>query len=61
MKENGKKERKMGKVYSFKILGVEIYAFGGKYDGEWKNDLKNGKGINGFKYRDVLFPRSRKI
>lgn len=29
---------------SYNILGTQLFADGGKYDGDWKDDKKAGKG-----------------
>ena len=47
MKEAGKMIRKMVKVkVRVKGIGAEEYAKGGKYNGDWVSDRKNGFGKN---------------
>jgi len=40
----GKTVKDMDGVISFYTLGTQYFADGGKYDGEWKDDKKSGKG-----------------
>ena len=35
----------MGKVVEFIIIGVYYYDIGNKYEGEWANNNRHGKGI----------------
>lgn len=54
MKEIGRRGRDMELVLARESVGVCEYADGSKYNGEWVDDLKNGKGVyeypNGDKY-----------
>lgn len=46
MKVIGRKIRKMALVFLFvHFLGLCSYANGDTYDGQWKDDLKNDKGV----------------
>jgi len=49
MKESGEKEKRMEEVIFSRALGVEKLESGDVYDGEWRNDEKNGQG-NSCKY-----------
>ena len=43
---NGKMMRKMEKVIFKNIIGTIYYANGDKFEGNFKNDKKDGKGID---------------
>jgi len=45
MLEIGKRMRKKGVVDWDVIVGTYYYLHGEKYEGEWKNDEKDGEGI----------------
>jgi hypothetical protein len=53
-KDNGRKTTSMEKVILTLSLGVMNYASGEKYDGQWKDDKKQGRGVytylNGDRY-----------
>lgn len=42
----GKMVKEMDEVFSSYILGTQYFADGGKYDGEWRDDKKSGKGTS---------------
>jgi len=54
MKENGETTSKMVMVHFNNILGILYYNNGNRYEGDWVDDKKKGKGIcyyaNGSKY-----------
>lgn len=36
--------KRCGRGISARTVGTQLFADGGKYDGEWKDDKKSGKG-----------------
>jgi len=46
MKENGRKMKKVVKVfYLSKEIGVMVYNNGERFEGEWQDDKRNGEGL----------------
>lgn len=43
-KGNGRMTREMELVKNKNIIGKQEYANGDKYEGEWKDDKRNGNG-----------------
>lgn len=51
---SGKKTKRMELVEHILTIGTYNYLHGDKYEGEWRNDEKNGKGKHSFNVIGVL-------